>query len=256
MRRLFACLMFLLSVPLLVLAKDEYTLGPDSMEHAGVPKGTVRQFKWASQVFAGTVRDCWLYVPAQYDARKPACVMVFQDGAWYVDTRGDFRVPTVFDNLIHKKEIPIMIGIFINPGTFPAPKGKKPRSNRGFEYDTLSDQYARFLEKEILPVVARKYNLRRGPDGRGICGLSSGGICAFTVAWQRPDLFGKVLSHVGSFTNLRGGNAYPDMIRKSEPKPIRVFLQDGKNDLKNKFGDWWQANLEMDKALAFAKYDH
>jgi enterochelin esterase family protein len=237
----------------------DYTLGPDSMEHDDVPKGKVSKATWKSDVFAGTVRDYWVYVPAQYDAKKPACVMVFQDGGSYQDPKGAFRVPTVFDNLIHKKEMPVTIGIFINPGNFPSDDpNQKPRSNRSFEYDTLSDQYARFLEKEILPEVAKSYNLRTDAAGRAICGISSGGICSFTVAWERPDLFGKVLSHVGSFTNIRGGDVYPGLVRKTQgkPKAIRVFLQDGENDLDNVFGSWPLANRQMAAALKFAKYDY
>src|SRR5207245_8591345 len=158
---------------------------------------------------------------------------------------------------IHRKEIPVMVGIFINPGVFSDKftKGKKdekvPVSNRSFEYDTLSDQYVRFLEKEILPEVGKKYKLRQDAAGRGIGGASSGGICAFTVAWERPDLFSKVLSHIGSFTNIRGGDRYPGVIRKTEKKPIRVFLQDGSNDLDNAAGNWWLANLQMEAALKF-----
>jgi enterochelin esterase-like enzyme len=251
-----ACLLALLSMPLTAFAKDDYKLGPDSMEHEGVPHGKVIPFKWTSEVFPETVRDCWVYVPAQYDPKQPTCFMVFQDGGSYADKKSDFRVPIVFDNLIHKKEIPVMIGIFINPGVIPGKDGGKAVSNRSFEYDTLSNQYARFLEKEIIPAVGKKYNLRKDPDGRGICGISSGGICAFTVAWQRPDLFRKVLSHVGSFTNIRGGDVYPGIIRKTELRPIRVFLQDGSHDLDNAAGNWWLANLQMDKALAFRKYDY
>jgi enterochelin esterase-like enzyme len=203
------------------------------------------------------VRDYWVYVPAQYDPRTPACVMVFQDGQWYADKQRDFRVPVVFDNLIHKKEMPVTVGIFVNPGVVPAKQpGDRPRSNRSFEYDTLSDQYARFLEKEILPAVARDYNLRKDAGGRAIGGISSGGICAFTVAWQRPDLFSKVLSHVGSFTNIRGGDAYPGIIRKAEKKPIRVFLQAGKKDLDNQHGSWPLGNLQMEAALKFKGYDY
>jgi enterochelin esterase family protein len=197
-------------------------------------------------------------VPAQYDPKTPACVMVFNDGGGYVSTdKGDFRVPTVFDNLIAKKEMPVTVGIFINPGTVPpADKGQKGRSNRSFEYDTVSDQYAIFLEKEILPEVGKNYNLRQDAAGRAICGISSGGICAFTVAWERPDLFGKVLSHVGSFTNIRGGDVYPGLIRKTEPKPIRVFLQDGSADLDNLHGSWPLANQAMAAALKYQKYDY
>jgi enterochelin esterase family protein len=203
------------------------------------------------------VRDWWLYVPAQYDGTKPAAVMVFQDGGSYVSETGSFRVPVVLDNLIHKKEVPIIIGIFLNPGGFPTDDPKqKPKSNRSFEYDTLSDQYARFLETEILPEVGKRYKLRGDAAGRGIGGISSGGICAFTVAWERPDLFSKVLSHVGSFTDIRGGHVYPSLVRKTKAKPIRLFLQDGSADLDNQFGNWYLANLQMEAALKYAKYDY
>jgi acetyl esterase/lipase len=179
--------------------------------------------------------------------------MVFQDGGGYVDKTQQFRVPIVFDNLIHKKQMPVTIGIFINPGTRP---GVAPNVQRSIEYDTLSDQYARFLEKEILPEVGKEYKLRQDPAGRAICGISSGGICAFTVAWERPDLFSKVLSHVGSFTNIRGGDVYPGKVRKTPGKPIRVFLQDGSADLNNAFGSWPLANQQMAAALKFAHYDY
>jgi enterochelin esterase family protein len=239
-------------------AGETYKLGPDSMEQPDVPQGKVTKHTWKSSIFPGTVRDYFVYVPAQYDPQKPACVMVFQDGKWYVDRKGDFRVPTVFDNLIHKKEMPVTIGIFINPGEFPPGNNdKKPISNRSFEYDTLSDQYARFLEKEILPEVGKQYRLRQDAAGRAIGGISSGGICAFTVAWQRPNLFSKVLSHVGSFTNIRGGDVYPGIIRKTKPrKAIRVFLQGGEKDLNNVFGHWPLANKQMAEALKFAGYDY
>jgi len=256
MRTLIPSLALLIALP--ALAADDYKLGPDSMEQPNVPKGKVlKQEPWKSKIFDGTVRDWWIYVPEQYDGKAPASVMVFQDGGGYVSDKGQHRVPTVFDNLIHKKEMPVTIGIFLQPGNIPAAdKDQKPRSNRSFEYDTLSDQYARFLEKEILPEVAKKYTLREDAAGRAICGISSGGICAFTVAWERPDLFSKVLSHVGSFTNIRGGDVYPGMIRKTEKKPIRVFLQDGSGDLDNLHGSWPLANQQMAAALKFAKYDY
>jgi enterochelin esterase-like enzyme len=225
---------------------EEYKLGPDSMRREGVPRGTVAKDVWRSKIFPNTTRDYWIYVPAQYDGSKSACVMVFQDGGAYVSDSGDFRVPVVFDNLIHNREMPVTIGIFINPG--------QP-NNRSFEYDTLSDQYARFLLEEILPEVGRKYKLTDDPDCRAICGISSGGICAFTVAWQRPDAFRKVLSHVGSFANIRGGHVYPALIRSTPKKPLRVFLQDGDKDLDNAWGNWWLANLEMESALKFKHYD-
>ncbi len=238
-------------------AAEDYKIDPDSLPQEGVPRGEVTQHQWESKIFPGSVRDYWVYVPKQYDAAKPACVMVFQDGGSYVKTNGDFRTPIVFDNLIHKKEMPVTIGIFINPGKVPpAEPDQKPRDNRSFEYDSLGDQYARFLLEEILPEVGRKYNLTKDPEGRAICGISSGGICAWTAAWERPDAFRKVLSHVGSFTNIRGGHVYPALIRKTEKKPIRVFLQDGANDLDNLHGNWPLANQEMAAALKFAKYDY
>jgi enterochelin esterase family protein len=256
MPRFFTLPAFLLSA-VLAQAGNDYKLGPDSEKHSGVPEGKVTKHHWTSQIFPGTERDYWIYVPAQYDSKSPACVMVFQDGIWYQDLNAQFRVPTVFDNLIHKQEMPVTIGIFINPGVVPPrTKDEKQRSNRSFEYDTLSDQYARFLEMEMLPEVEKHYKLRQDAAGRAICGISSGGICAFTVAWERPDLFSKVLSHVGSFTNIRGGDAYPGIIRKTKAKPIRVFLQDGSNDLDNEYGNWWLGNLQMEAALKFRKYDY
>ena len=238
-------------------ASPAYPLGPDSMPQEGVPRGDVTQHQWQSKIFPGTVRDYWVYVPKQYDASKPACVMIFQDGGSYQNPKGDFRVPIVFDNLIHKKEMPVTIGIFINPGKVPpAEPGQSGRDNRSFEYDALGDQYARFLLEEILPEVGKNYNLVKEASGRAIGGISSGGICAWTAAWERPDAFGKVLSHVGSFTNIRGGHVYPALIRKTEKKPIRIFLQDGARDLDNLHGNWPLANQEMAAALKFAGYDY
>lgn len=245
-------------LPLACLAAEDYKLGPDSMPQEGVPRGEVMKYAWTnSAIYPGTVRDYWVYVPQQYDPAKPACVMVFQDGSGYANTNGQFRVPVVFDNLIHKKGMPVTIGIFINPGVVPAAEpGQRGRSNRSFEYDSLGDQYARFLLEEILPELARKYNLTKDPEGRAICGISSGGICAWTVAWERPNEFRKVLSHVGSFTNIRGGHNCQALIRKTEKKPIRVFLQDGASDLDNLHGSWPLANQEMAAALKFMNYDY
>lgn len=241
-------------------AIDDYKLGPDSMRKEGVPQGKVTKYSWNdSKIFPGTTRDYWIYVPAQYDGKTPACVMVFQDGGSYVNEKGDFRVPIVFDNLIAAGQMPVTIGIFINPGMkAPATPGGRPISNRSFEYDTLSDQYARFLIEEILPEVGISYKLTDDPEGRAIGGISSGGICAFTVAWNRPDAFRKVLSHVGSFDDIRGGHNYPFMIRKTKghPKPIRMFMQDGSNDLDNQFGNWFISAQQMAAALKFAGYDY
>jgi enterochelin esterase family protein len=252
-----------LSLPLAAQDQEpEFPLGPDSKRQDGVPVGVTTTHVWKSEVLAGTMREWYLYVPAQYDGSKPVAVMVFQDGHAYVG--GDVHAPIVFDNLIHKGEMPVTIGIFLNPGQFTdkiegeqgwnLPKGV--RSNRSVEYDSLRPDYATFLEKEILPEVAKKYKLTDDPEQRAICGMSSGGICAFTVAWERPDLFRKVVSHIGSFTNIRGGHVYPALIRKTENKPLRVFLQDGSGDLDNSHGNWWLSNLQMEKALQFKQYDH
>lgn len=255
--RLLALAAPLLASALLAAADADYVPGPDAMAKAGVPLGAVTKHSWKSGVFEGTERDYWVYVPAQYDGSKPACVMVFFDGGGFVKEDGAFRVPTVFDNLIHAGEMPVTVGIFVNPGVVPAAKeGQEPRKNRSFEYDSLGGQNARFLLEEILPEVAKTAKLSANPDCRAVCGNSSGGIAAFTVAWERPDAFRKVVSHIGSFTNIRGGHAYPALVRKTEPKPLRVFLQEGENDLDNLHGNWPLANRQMEAALKFAGYDY
>lgn len=234
-------------------AADDYVLGPDSQFKPDVPRGRLERFQFTnSTVFPGTVRDGGVYIPAQYDPARPAALMVFQDGIGFMSTNGSWRVPIVFDNLIAAKDMPVTVAIFLNPGM------RGEQSNRSFEYDSLGDAYAKFLIDEIIPFVTNKYSLAITPDPemRAICGSSSGGICSFTVAWERPDQFRKVLSCIGSFTNIRGGHNYPALIRKTERKPIRVFLQDGSNDLNNLFGDWPLANQSMASALRFAGYDH
>lgn len=254
--------LLLLALSFCAHAADDYKLGPDSQEQPGVPRGVVTKHTWtASKVFPGTTRDYWLYLPAQYDKDKPTPVMIFQDGGGFQDPKGGYRSTLVLDNLIHKKEIPPMIGVFINPGVIPVrdgiEKGKAhPRFNRSFEYDTPSDAYARFLLDEILPEVGKTHNLAKDGASRGICGASSGGSCAFTAAWERPDQFSRVISFIGSFTNLRGAHNYPGLIRKSEPRPIRVYLQDGSNDLDIYAGSWWQSNQDMAAALKFAGYEY
>ncbi len=239
----------------------QYAYGPDSLRHGGVPRGEVTLHVWKdSKVFPGTIRRYYVYVPAQYDAARPAALMVFQDGHTYIKEDGDFRVPAVFDNLIPTGEMPITIGVFVDPGhkkdELPPEPGWQPRpENRSYEYDTLSADYAEFLLTEILPEVRKQYNITDDPEGHAICGISSGGICAFTVAWERPDQFRKVLSHVGSFVNIRGGDVYPGKIRKTENKPLRIFLQDGSNDLDNEHGNWPLGNKQMFAALKFQDYD-
>ena len=237
---------------------DQYVLGPDSQVKPDVPHGKIEQRKWDNcKAFPGTTRDWWIYVPAQYDAAKPACVMVFQDGGGCVKPDGGFRAPVVFDNLIAAGQMPVTIGIFINPGSFPAEKPTdKPRSNRSFEYDSLGGLYSQFLLEEILPEVKKQYNLTDDPEGRALYGSSSGAICAFTVAWEHPEAFRKVYSTIGSYTNIRGGNVYPALVRKTAKKPIRIFMQDGKNDIDNQFGNWPLANMDMAASFKFQGYDY
>ncbi len=247
-----------LGVVSLLRAADDYKPGPDSQPQP-VPTGVVRQATFASStIFPGTTREYFVYVPKQYDGARPACLMVFFDGAGFMKSDGQFRVPVVFDNLIAKGEMPVTIAVAVSPGiVLPTLPGAKPRSNRSFEYDSLGDANARFLLEELLPVATKGLAVTTDPAGRAIGGNSSGGIAAFTVAWERPDAFGKVVSHIGSFTNIRGGHVYPALIRKTTPaKPLRVFLQDGRNDLDNLHGNWPLANQDMAAALKFAGYDY
>lgn len=242
-----------------VLAADEFKATPDHEENPAVPHGTVTKLPpWESKIFAGTTRNWSVYVPAQYKPDGSAALMIFQDGHDYVNVKGNWRVPTVFDNLIARGEMPPTIAVFIDPGndtTKPAPQSPWKNSNRSVEYDSLGDRYARFIVEEIMPEVRKQWSFSDDPEKHAICGASSGGICSFTVAWERPDQFHKVLSTIGSFTNIRGGNAYPYLIRKTERKPLRVFLQDGSNDVDNEFGNWPLANRMMHSSLAYMGYD-
>jgi sugar lactone lactonase YvrE/enterochelin esterase-like enzyme len=237
---------------------EKYTEDPASVEQAGVPKGEVLKFEFAdSKIFPGTWREYWVYIPAQYTPDKPACVYVNQDGI-------QWKAPTVFDNLIHKKEMPVTIGIFVMHGRVKAANGETAldRFNRSYEYDGLGDNYARFILDEILPEVEKKktsdgraIRLSKNGNDRAIGGSSSGAVCAFTVAWERPDAFSRVFSAIGTYVGLRGANEYPTLIRKYEPKPIRVYLQDGTNDLNIYAGDWWKSNELMERALIFSGYE-
>jgi gluconolactonase len=243
-------------LPLACALAQEYKLGPDSERQAGVPQGKVTKYAWTSRIYPDTTRDYWVYVPAQYRPSQPAALMVFQDGGSFLAEDGAWRVPIVFDNLIHRGEMPVTIGVFINPGVLAArtPRGQE-RANRSPEYDAITDRYPRFLLEEILPEVAQRYHLSKDPNACAIAGSSSGAICAFNVAWHRPDAFRRVLSFIGSYTNLRGGRIYPSLIRLTEPKPIRVFLQDGAKDLNIFAGNWFIANQDMASALEYAGYD-
>jgi len=229
-----------------------YVVDPDSETQAGVPKGEVTQGQFAdSKIYPGTQRDYWVYVPAQYDAVEPAALMVFQDGRGYHS-----MVSTVFDNLIHQKAMPVTIAVFINPGVVPAANDQaEARYNRSFEYDAVDDRYARFLLEEMLPVALKGLNVTDNPNLRGLCGSSSGGIAAFVAAWNRPDAFRRVFTTVGTYVGLRGGNELPVLVRKVEPKPLRVFLQDGRNDNNLYCGSWWVANQDMLASFEWAGYE-
>jgi len=240
------------------LPPEPYSPHADTKRRDGAPKGQLtKQPEWKSTIFANTVRDWWIYVPSQYKADgPPACVMVFQDGGGYINP--PCNVPVVIDNLIHAGEMPVTVGVFVNPGNDPSRNRQgTTANNRSFEYDTLSDQYARFILEEMLPAVEKQgVKLKKDAASRAIGGRSSGGICAWTVAWEKPDEFGKVWSAIGSFTNIRNGDRYPGIIRRAPKKDIRICFQDGENDLDNQAGNWWLSNLQMEKALAFKGYDH
>ncbi len=250
---------------------EVYLLGPDSLPHDGVPRGkVVGPLTLASQVFTNTTRHYWVYVPAQYDSNRPARLMIFQDGHAFLNPNGDYRVPNVCDNLIYRREMPVTLAVFINPGhTSSQPESSSTNwgdsiNNRATEYNELNDNYAKLIVNELLPALEKDYNISKNPDDRAIGGASSGAICAFTVAWQRPDQFRKVISTIGSFTNIRGGHVYPDLIRQSERKPIRIFLQDGLNDNRGRRRggseydpkwDWHAQNRKMVAALTEKGYD-
>lgn len=247
----------------------DYPLTADSLPQEGVPKGRLEgPFEFRSSVLAGTVRRYWVFVPAQYTGDQPACVLVFQDGQRATNPGGSLRVPQVMENLIHQQAMPVTIGVFITPGnlsdSYPDNLGMSNPNHRAQEYDALSDAYARMLLDELLPKIGQTYRLTDNPEGRVIGGTSSGAICAWTVAWERPDAFRKVISMIGSYTSIGfrpargnqpmvpGGDLYPTLIRKSPIKPIRIFLQDGSADLDNPHGNWFLANQAMLSALEFA----
>jgi gluconolactonase len=244
--------MFRLALGILLLC-PLFTLAQDAP-----PKGELLKFTFSeSKIFPGTTRDVTVYVPAQYDGKTPACVHVNQDGV-------QFNAPKVFDELIAKKEIPVLIGVFVMHGRVNPLDSEKalPRFNRSLEYDGLGDGYARFVLEELLPFVekqkttdGRKIVLSKSGNDRSIGGTSSGAICAFTAAWERPDAFARVFSGIGTYVGLRGGHNYPTWIRKYEPKPIRIFMEDGTNDLNIYGGDWWIANQAMERSLKFAGYE-
>ncbi|HEX4200343.1 MAG TPA: alpha/beta hydrolase-fold protein [Chthoniobacterales bacterium] len=249
---------------------SQYRLGPDSLPQEGVPKGEVRgPYTLPCKAYPGTQHTYWVYVPAQYDPSAPTALMVYQDGQAFKDENGDIRAQNVMDNLIYRREIPVMIGVFINPGRRPDQPEPSPQTtwgddttNRRIEYNSLDDKYSRVITEELMPVLYKEYNISKDPAMHGIGGSSSGAIAAFTVAWERPNDFRKVLSNVGSFVDLRGGYVYPERVLASEPKPIRIFLCDGRNDhrgtLRGPYDekmDWFLQNVRLMKALTQKGYD-
>ena len=238
----------------LTAAEPEFPLTADSQPQPGVAQGTLvkgRHTAKPGSVFPGTERDYQLYLPAGFDKTQPAAFMVFQDGLIY-------QAPTVFDNLIAQKAIPPLVGVFIKPGVVPAANASAlPRFNRSYEYDSVTDTYSRFLIDEFLPALEAEHGLRFSPDPNraAIAGNSSGGICAFMVAWHRPDRFRRVFTGVGTYVGIRGADRLPVLLRKLEPKPLRVFLQSGTGDNNLYCGDWWMANLTMARSLAWAGYE-
>ncbi len=258
MKNFLSLLLWLLPVAVMAQAPVQYPTDSASVVHAGVPKGEVLKFTFShSRIFPGTVRDYWIYIPAQYKPGKPACVYINQDGI-------QWKAPTVFDNLIFNNEMPVTIGVFVTPGKVMAANGSsaQDRYNRSFEYDGLGNAYAKFILEELLPEVekqkatdGRPIRLSASGNDRAIGGSSSGAVCAFTAAWEFPEQFSRVFSAIGTYVGLRGADRYPSLIRKYEPKPIRVFLQDGANDLNIYGGDWFKANEMMERALTFAGYE-
>jgi len=232
-----------------------YALGPDSQRRSGVPVGRIDEFVLDdSRAYPGTHRKYWVYIPQQYSEPEPACLMVFQDGALYMDPAEDLRVPVVLDNLIHAAEMPVTIGVFIDPGVFP--DAAQPR-NRNNEYDAFDDVYAGFVIDEVVSAVQASYRIADDPDRWAIGGGSSGGNCSFTAAWMRPDRFRRVLSFLGSFAQIPGGNPYPELVRSSPPKPLRIFMQVASRDIGYNRPElnWLSENLQVSAALADRAYD-
>jgi len=255
------------------LAQDrkpgDYPFTPDSLEQPNVAKGQLLgPYEFHSNVFAGTVRQYWVYVPAGYDPKTPPNLLVFQDGQRATNPQGALRIPTALDNLIARGDIPPTLGVFVTPGNvsehYPTNLGMSNPDHRAEEYDAVSDDYGRMLIDELLPEVAKSYSFASDPHHRIIGGTSSGAIAAFTVAWNHPEAFGNVISFIGSYTSIGmhpatattlfvpGGDTYPGLIRKSPIRPLRIFIQDGSNDLDNEHGNWFLANQQMVKAIQWA----
>jgi enterochelin esterase family protein len=235
-----------------------YIHGSDSTAQEGVPSGTVTEFEWSeSTVYPGTSRKFWVYVPAQYDPMEPPSLMVFQDGELYLDPLGEVRGAIVLDNLIHRGDVPVTIGVFVDPGVVDDVEDPEDRTNRNAEYDAFDDSYVSFLIEEVIPEVTKHWSITDDHNRWGICGFSSGGNCAFTAAWLRPDAFRRVICCLSSFVQMPDGNPYPALISQTPRKPLRIFMQAGHRDLGWNEPEWnWLANnLRVAAALAEAEYD-
>ncbi len=240
-------------IPAVAAADQASTYVPPLLKPEDILPGEIKQCQFnTSQIFPGTVRDVTVFIPAQYDGSKPVCVYVKTDGY-----RPNEK--TMLETMIAGKEMPVTVGVFVRPGEVPAPmQGTLGRRNRDFEYDGVSDNNVRFLVDELLPFIAKEFNLNLSTDGNDRCmaGGSSGGIAALTAAWNRPDAFSRVYAASGSWVAFRGGHEFPTMMRKFEAKPIRAFLTTATRDMENAAGDWYLLDLEMDKALKFSGYDY
>lgn len=267
---LLVCLLFIInSATAQNRQAGDYPFTQDSLVQDNITKGQLKgPFEFHSKIFAGTVRQYWIYIPANYNRKRPPNLLVFQDGQRATNPNGSLRIPIVLDNLIHKKDIPSTLGIFITPGNlserYPDNLGMSNPNHRAEEYDALNDNYARFLTEELLPEVSKSYMFTDDPKKRIIGGTSSGAICAWTAAWHKPDAFQNVISLIGSYTSIGykpatatspmipGGDLYPGLIRKSPIRPIKIFLQDGSNDLSNEHGNWFLANQQILSSLDWA----
>ena len=241
---------------------EPYRLTWLSKEREGVPKGqTIKKSHKSKTIYPGVNRDYWIYVPANYDKKTESNLIIFQDGEWYL-FGDDFKAGIALDNMISFGLIPQTIGVFINPGDKLVGEkniwdgDNEDITNRSYEYDSTTDKYSTFLIKELLPGITKKYNITNDPRKIVIGGISSGGICAFNAAWHRPDIFGNVISHCGSFTNIRGGDTYPQLVRQSKKKEIKIFLQSGEKDADIIIGSWPLKNKEMAAALEKRGYDY
>jgi poly(3-hydroxybutyrate) depolymerase len=250
-----------------LVIRSNMQLGPDSLPQDKVPQGQLLgPMEFHSRIFTGTVRQYWLFVPAQYDKVKPASLLVFQDGQRATNPQGSLRVPQVMANLIEKGDMPVTIGLFITPGNrsahYPTNLGMSNPDHRAEEYDAMNDNYVRMLIDELIPLVSKDYTISSDPEQHAIGGTSSGAIAAFTAAWHRPDYFRKVFSSIGSYVSIGfrpnetpiklGGQDYPALIRREAIRPMKVFFHDGSSDLSNEWGNWFLANQQMVSALQYA----